>query len=179
LPVSGIAWDRQIVDTTLGKARLWDLVGPSPTDRGKRGTKKSLLVDAGGGPLAAVLAAVLATANTNDHRLMAATLDALVPDRPTGASAELYADRGDDHPECDAAAVEHGYVACTARVDAPDPPPPQQYRRTRWIVGRMLAWLSRCRALLVRYEKQAANHLGLLKLACILLWYRRARTQAG
>ncbi len=30
-----------------------------------------------------------------------------------------------------------------------------------------------------RYEKKAANHLGLLKVACILLWYRRARRQAG
>jgi hypothetical protein len=29
------------------------------------------------------------------------------------------------------------------------------------------------RAILVRYEKKAANYLGLTKLACILLWYRR------
>jgi len=27
----------------------------------------------------------------------------------------------------------------------------------------------------VRYEKKAANYLGLIKVACILLWYRRQR----
>jgi transposase len=36
-----------------------------------------------------------------------------------------------------------------------------------------LAWLSRCRGLLVRYEKKAENYLGLLKLACCLIWLRR------
>ena len=34
-------------------------------------------------------------------------------------------------------------------------------------------WLSKCRAILVRYEKKAANYLGLIKVACLLLWYRR------
>jgi hypothetical protein len=33
-----------------------------------------------------------------------------------------------------------------------------------------LGWLSKCRALLVRYEKKAANYLGFVKVACILLW---------
>jgi hypothetical protein len=33
--------------------------------------------------------------------------------------------------------------------------------------------VSKCRAILVRYEKKAANYLGLIKIACILLWYRR------
>jgi len=28
-------------------------------------------------------------------------------------------------------------------------------------------------AILVRYEKKAVNYLGLIKVACILLWYRR------
>jgi hypothetical protein len=27
--------------------------------------------------------------------------------------------------------------------------------------------------LLVRYDKQSSNYLGLLKLACALLWFRR------
>jgi hypothetical protein len=43
----------------------------------------------------------------------------------------------------------------------------------RWVVERTLGWLSKCRAILVRYEKKAANYLGLIKVACILLWYRR------
>ena len=43
----------------------------------------------------------------------------------------------------------------------------------RWVVERTLAWLSKCRGLLVRYEKQAKNFLAMLQLACGLLWYRR------
>jgi transposase len=40
-------------------------------------------------------------------------------------------------------------------------------------IERTLAWLSKCRAILVRYEKHACNYLGLLQLACALLWFRR------
>ena len=46
-------------------------------------------------------------------------------------------------------------------------------RRRRWVVERTLAWLSKCRAVLVRYDKKAANYLGVLQLACALLWFRR------
>jgi hypothetical protein len=36
-----------------------------------------------------------------------------------------------------------------------------------------LAWLSKCRGLLVRYEKKAENYLAMLQFACGLLWFRR------
>jgi hypothetical protein len=39
--------------------------------------------------------------------------------------------------------------------------------------------LSKCRALLVRWDKHASNYLGLLKLACALLWFRRYYRLAG
>lgn len=47
----------------------------------------------------------------------------------------------------------------------------QRYPKRRWVVERTLAWLSKCRAILIRYDKQAANYLALIKLACALLWY--------
>ncbi len=43
----------------------------------------------------------------------------------------------------------------------------------RWVVERTIAWLSKCRGVLVRYEKKAANYLGFVQLACALLWFRR------
>ena len=49
-------------------------MGRNPTDRGKAGVKRSILVEADGGPLAAVVAA----ANVHDTKLLAATLDALL-----------------------------------------------------------------------------------------------------
>jgi putative transposase len=47
------------------------------------------------------------------------------------------------------------------------------YLPRRWVVERTLAWLSKCRALLVRYNKKSENFLALIQLACSLLWYRR------
>ena len=49
----------------------------------------------------------------------------------------------------------------------------KRYPARRWVVERTLAWLSKCRAVLVRYDKKASNYLGLLQLACALLWFRR------
>ena len=46
-------------------------------------------------------------------------------------------------------------------------------RRAGGVVERTLAWLSKCRAVLVRYDKKASNYLGVLQLACALLWFRR------
>ena len=36
-----------------------------------------------------------------------------------------------------------------------------------------MGWLSKCRAILVRYDKNAFNYLGLIQLACALFWFRR------
>ena len=49
-------------------------MGKNPTDRGKPGTKKSLLVDEQGGPLAAVIDG----ANVPDCNLLKATIEAVV-----------------------------------------------------------------------------------------------------
>ena len=54
-------------------------MGPNPTDRGKPGVKKSLLVEGDGGPLAAEVAG----ANVPDAKLLEATLDAVVLERPS------------------------------------------------------------------------------------------------
>ena len=55
-----------------------DLIGPNPTDRGKAGIKRSLLVDGQGGPLSITVAG----ANVHDAKLLEATLDAIVVERP-------------------------------------------------------------------------------------------------
>jgi len=33
----------------------------------------------------------------------------------------------------------------------------------------LLAWLSKCRAILVRFAKKSSNYLAVIQLACILL----------
>ena len=67
-----------------------------------------------------------------------------------------------------------GYRTHIPRVGAPAlDKTARRYPPRRWVVERTLAWLSKCRALLVRYEKKPDNFLALLKLACSLIWYRR------
>jgi putative transposase len=53
-------------------------VGPNPTDRGQKGTKKSVVVDGDGGPLGVVIAG----ANVLERQLLRATIEAIVVERP-------------------------------------------------------------------------------------------------
>ena len=41
------------------------------------------------------------------------------------------------------------------------------------MVERTFAWLSKCRGILVRYDKKDINYLALIQMACGLFWYRR------
>jgi putative transposase len=66
----------------------------------------------------------------------------------------------------------HGYVPHIRRIGEEKLDPAtgeQRFPARRWVVERTLAWLSKCRALLIRYDKQSANFLGLLQFACALL----------
>ena len=149
-----------------------DLIGPNPTDRGKNGTKKSVLVERDGGPLAIVIAA----ANVNDISLLAATLDAVVVDRPQPTAAapqHLCLDLGYANKTGRTVAASHGYEVHFSRTRAERSAEHPWQPPRRWVVERTLACLSKCRALLIRWDKHAANYLALLKLACALLWYRR------
>ena len=151
-----------------------DQIGRNPTDRGKNGTKKSLLVEAAGGPLAVVIA----PANRHDTKLLGATLEAIVVERPTPSEQEpqnLSLDKGYDNPSGEAAVAEHGYIGHIRRIgeEKVDVQGGQRYPARRWVVERTLAWLSKCRALLIRYDKKSCNYLALLQLACALLWFRR------
>ncbi len=133
-----------------------------------------MLTEADGGPLAAVVAG----ANVHDTKLLGATLDALVVERPAPtaeAPQHLCLDKGYDNPTGHTTVAEHAYVPHLRRIgeEKLDESQQKRYPARRWVVERTLAWLSKCRALLVRYDRKASNYLGLLQLACALLWYRR------
>lgn len=117
-------------------------------------------------------------ANVHDTNLLAQTLDSVVVPRPKPTAEEpqhLCLDKGYDNPTGQAAAEEWGYTPHIRRIgeEKLDPRRKKRHPARRWVVERTLAWLSKCRGLLVRYEKKARNYLGLLQLACALLWMRR------
>lgn len=136
--------------------------------------KRSLVVEATGGPLGVIVAG----ANVHDTKLLAATLEAIVVERPQpteGQPQHLCLDKGYDNPTGYEAVAAYRYtphIRCIGeeRLDANGE---KRYPARRWVVERTLAWLSKCRGLLVRYDKKARNYLGLLQLACALIWMRR------
>ena len=134
--------------------------------------KKSLLVEADGGPLAVAIAG----ANVPDAKLLARTLEAIVLERPEPEPdypQHLCLDKGYDNDDGWQACVDHEDEPQIALIRDERPPRPKRHPARRWVVERTLAWLSKCRGLLIRWDKKAANYLGLLKLACTLLWFRR------
>jgi len=149
-------------------------IGRNPTDRGKQGTKRSVLTDAEGGPLSVVVAG----ANVVDQQMLKATLEHIVVERPEVTSERpqhLCGDKGYDNPTTRAALEGTEYTPHIKRIgqEKVDEQGSKTHPARRWVVERTFAWLSKCRAILVRYEKKAANYLGMLCLACSLLWFRR------
>jgi putative transposase len=173
--LGGVNWEWQAADAAMGKARLGgDHRGPNPTDRGKAGVKRSLLVEAAGGPLGVIVAG----ANVHDTKLLASTLEAVVVERPESTEEEpqhLCLDKGYDNPTGRETVAAYCYVPHIRRIgeEKLDTTRVPRYPARRWVVERTLAWLNKCRAILVRYDKKTGNYLALIKLACALLWYRR------
>jgi putative transposase len=173
--LAAVFWEWQAADTRMGKARFGgDKIGRNPTDRGKPGAKISVLTDQKGGPLSVVTAG----ANVHDTKLLAETLDAIVLERPQPTSEEpqhLCLDKGYDNPTGHEAVENRSYTPHIRRIGEEKFDEARNKTRParRWVVERTLAWLSKCRAILVRYDKKSQNYLGLIQLACALLWFRR------
>jgi len=172
--LGGVRWEWQAADGVMGKSRFeGGARGPNPTDRAKMGTKKSVLVEQHGGPLSTVIDG----ANVHDTKLLERTIDAVVVPRPDPEvlPQNLCLDKGYDNPTGEAACAAAGYVPHIRRIgeEKLDTWGQKTHPARRWVVERTIAWLQKCRALLVRYDKKPTNYLGLIQLACALLWYRR------
>jgi transposase len=139
------------------------------TKRGK-GTKLMALADASGLPLAVHAA----SASPHEVTLVEATLAASC----AGEEPErLIGDRAYDSDPLDGALEERGIemIAPHRRNrknrKTQDGRKLRRYKRRRKI-ERLFAWLSNFRRLVVRYERQVDNYLGLVKLGCIVILLR-------
>jgi putative transposase len=168
----GIAWQWQAMDGTMLKAPLGgSLCGPNPTDRAKSGTKRHILVDERGAPLALELAG----ANRPDMRLMASTLRGIVVEQPSFDECEqhLCLDKGYDFKSCHEFLATLGYIVHMRRKREPEVPPEERtHPARRWIVECVHAWHNKFRKIKVRYEKKDENYLGLVDFASALIVYR-------
>ena len=86
--------------------------GPNPTDRGKDGVKRSLLTEGHGVPIGLAIDG----ANRHDMKLVRATLESLVVERPEPTDEHpqgMCLDKGYDYGEVRAILDEFG---CTAHI---------------------------------------------------------------
>jgi putative transposase len=172
--LGAVSWEWQAADGVMGKSRFdGDKRGPNPTDRAKSGTKKSFIVEQSGGPLGVAIDG----ANVHDTKLLEQTIDAVVVERPDPRRViqNLCLDKAYDNPTGEAACAGGGYVSHIRRIgeEKLDARHEKTHPARRWVVERTIAWLQKCRAILIRYDKKAINYLGLVQLACALLWTRR------
>jgi transposase len=146
--------------------------GRDPTNRGKLGCKRHLVVDGLGIPLGVVVSA----ANVHDSRMFEAALDAVQgirngrPGRPRRRPLKLHADKGYDFLRCRQACWTRGITPRIARRGVESS---STLGRHRWVIERTLSWLNRFKRLKVRYERCAEVHLALLTLASALICLRR------
>lgn len=127
---------------------------------------------------------MIAPANVHDTKLLAATLDSIVVERPEPtdeAPQNLSLDKAFDNPTGREAVESHKYVPHIRRIgeEKLDEKKRKRYPARRWVVERTLSWLQKCRAILVRYDTKPQNYLGLIQLACALLWFRRLHRLAN
>jgi len=135
------------------------------TDRGKKGTKRSLLTEGNGIPLSVVVDG----ANRHDKKLVKGTLDAIIIERPSSDNVyqNMCMDKGYDFPDIRELAEDYGYTAhIRSRGEENNQKKIPGYRARRWVVERTHSWLNRFRRLLIRWEKKLDNYLALLHFAC-------------
>jgi putative transposase len=146
--------------------------GPNPTDRGKRGSKRSVLTDGRGVPVGLVLAG----ANVNDHLLLRETLAAIPVSRPdpsAWAPQHLCLDKGYDYASPRETADEYGFALHLRRRGEEIVEKRELGKRARrWVVERCHSWFNRFRALLIRWSKKPDNALAFLHFAAAIIAWR-------
>jgi putative transposase len=153
--------------------------GKNPTDRGKLGTKRSVLTDGRGVPLSIVVAA----ANAHDVTLARETLDGIVVarSRPKGNRRQhLCLDKAYASNKVERLTGRRGYTAHIPTKRKKGEPQATQPRYSgakarRWVNERTHSWFHRFRRILIRWEKKAVNYLAILHFAAAYYTFRQAR----
>jgi transposase len=147
-----------------------DDTGKNPTDRGRKGTKHTLMVDRGGAPLAIKTAG----ANESDHtQIIPLVLDypkvGGTPGRPKELPDELYADRGYDSDDTRWLLRWLGIEPHIAKRRTPHG---SGLGKVRWVVERTISWLKGLRRMRVRYDRLGVVQEAWNTLAASVICFR-------
>ncbi len=120
------------------------------------------------------IAVGIASGERHETKLVLDTLEArFVAELP----AKLIGDRAYDSDGLDRELAERGVEMIaphnpTRKRKTQDGRALRRYRR-RWHVERLFAWMMRFRRIVTRYEHNASNYLGFVKLACAAILLRQ------
>ena len=163
--------DRQLLDPSA----FWGAkTGPNPTDRGKNGTKRHLITDGNGTPLAIEHTG----ANVHDSEMAIPLVDAITPiarprGRPRKRPDTVLADRAYDAEEKIRQPLrDRGITPLIAKRNTEHGSGLGKYR---WVVEAAFDWLFNQRRLRVRYEKRDDIHQAFLIIGCLLICWNRIR----
>jgi len=146
--------------------------GPNPTDRGKNGSKRHLIVDGQGTPLAVEHTG----ANVHDSEVAIALVDGILSikqrrGRPRKRPDEVLADRAYDAEEKIRQPLrQRGVTPLIAKRNTEHGSGLGKYR---YAVEAAFAWLFNQRRLRLRYEKRDGLHQAFLIIGCFLICWRR------
>ena len=166
----GLELEDLAVDGCITKAPCGGpTAGRNPVDRGKKGIKRSTLIDARGIPMGAVVA----PASRHDSMLLPSTLDKLAafetPEQPT-----VHLDRGYDYPKTEVELTSRGLLGQVARRGKPAP----VQAGHRWPVERTNSWVNNFRKLARCTERVQAVIELWLSLAHTIINLRRLVREA-
>jgi transposase len=166
-----IDWSRAAADASFVRALGGgEESGPSPTDRGKPGSKHHVLTDGRGIPLAATLTA----ANVNEVTQLLPLVDAVPPvagkpGRPRRRPERLYTDRAYDSEAKRRELRRRGIEPFLPKQKAPHGSGLGVFR---WVVERTLSWLHGFRKLRLRTDWNSEVQQAFLTLACSVICFR-------
>lgn len=174
--LKGIDWSWLSMDGCRTKAPLGgEKTGKNPTDRAKKGVKRSLLVEANGVPVGLAVDG----ANRNDMKLVEATLESIPVGRPEPTREQpqgMCMDKGYDYEEVREILEEFGFTAhIKARgEEAKEIKRKAGFKARRWVVERTHSWMNRFRGILIRWCKKPENYIAMLHFAFAIITYRCA-----
>ena len=153
------------IDTTFVKSFYGrDGVGRNPTDRGRKATKVSAVVNDEGVPLSIAFFA----ANVSDYNTVQNTLQRLISHPAT--RVPLYADKGYDSARVRETVRGAGYVD---RVGKRRTRIHRVINTRRGVVERFFSWLDKNRRLVVRYDSLVVAYEAWTWLGCCKIVARR------
>ncbi len=166
------------------------MTGSSPVDRSKLGTKRHILTDKKGIPIAVAIS----SASTHDIKSVTDVIDnsiikrTFVSSKPKEGMKQrrwkhnhLCLDRAYQSKLIEQEIINRGYVLHMSykrkRGQKKEENTKQKRyslsKNKRWVVERTNSWHNRFRKLFTRYEKKVENYLGLVQLSSSIIIYRK------